>query len=205
MASSDLNTRVKSCTKCPLHKCAIKIVPGEGPIPAEYMLVGEAPGREEDELGLPFRGMAGKETDKLLVMYARIARSEMRVENVIHCRPPRNRDPFQDEIESCRDWLTESLELTMPRIVIAAGAVAAKWFLGKDFDLQMGHGRPYQVADPWGDETHIIPVFHPALGIHEPRKMRLIQQDFINVGKFARGELELPQDEFLDTEYEEVS
>ncbi|MEO9254671.1 MAG: uracil-DNA glycosylase, partial [Tepidiformaceae bacterium] len=108
-----LYTRIRGCQRCAWAKTRIHAVPGEGPLNAEVLLIGEAPGANEDKQGRPFVGQSGQFLDELLAA-AELTRSGVYICNVLKCRPPSNRDPLPDEIASCRDYLDEQIELVDP-------------------------------------------------------------------------------------------
>src|SRR2546427_11883908 len=116
---------VRSCTLCRLHAGRTHAVPGEGPLDADVFLIGEAPGREEDAIGVPFVGSAGKILDKALAD-ARILRSSVFITNVVKCRPPANRGPRSDEIESCRPYLMTQIAAVRPKVLGTLGSTALK-------------------------------------------------------------------------------
>src|SRR2546422_9735377 len=105
----EIAARVRACTLCRLHRSRSRAVPGEGPIDAGVFLIGEAPGREEDAVGRPFVGSAGKVLDKALTA-GRLSRQGVFITNVVKCRPPANRAPKADEIEACRAYLQSQIE-----------------------------------------------------------------------------------------------
>ncbi len=124
-----LHDKIRTCQLCPLslgRKCA---VPGSGPSPADIMLVGEAPGREEDLKGLPFVGRAGKLLDKALLQ-AGLEKSEVFITSVVKCRPPENRKPKKEEINLCHPYLQAQMDLVHPRIVCLMGNTATQAVLG---------------------------------------------------------------------------
>ncbi|HOO54677.1 MAG TPA: uracil-DNA glycosylase [Methanothrix sp.] len=120
-----LNEEIRSCSRCPLATGRTKAVPGEGPVRAEILLVGEAPGRDEDLAGRPFVGRAGSILDCCL-NDAGIDRSEVFITNVVKCRPPENRRPKKDEVEACRPYLESQLELIQPKVVVLMGNAATR-------------------------------------------------------------------------------
>ena len=134
MSLEKLHEQVTSCKKCRLWQCAKQAVPGEGPINAQIMLVGQNPGAEEDKVGKPFVGRAGKFLNKVLAQNF-IERQELFVTNIVKHTSPCNRKPFPDEVEACAPYLTKQVELIKPRIVILMGAVAwqAPRFLGVEY------------------------------------------------------------------------
>ena len=182
----------RGCNRCGLQQ---RIVWGVGPAPARVMLIGEAPGENESRAGVPFVGKSGKELDYLLAR-AGIQRGDVYVTNLVKCRPPKNRDPSPEETEACAGWLSEELAQVRPRFIIAVGRIAARWFLG-DVSMDAVHGLPFKVAD-----RIVLPVFHPAFGLHVPKKMLMVQADFEAVGEIVAGKRPItpPVDEFAGKE-----
>jgi DNA polymerase len=120
----------RRCTACPeLAGSRTQVVPGVRPPGADVLLVGEAPGAQEDETGVPFVGRSGQLLDQLLAE-AGLPRDRVAVANVLKCRPPGNRKPKRAEVERCRPWLTRQVELVDPSVVVALGLTAAEWFFG---------------------------------------------------------------------------
>lgn len=112
-----------NCTRCKLYTSRRRVVPGEGPLNARIMIIGEAPGEREDEEGRPFVGAAGQLLTKLLNTVG-IRREEVYITNVVKCRPPNNRDPEPDEIEACRPYLVTQILMIRPQIIICLGSIA---------------------------------------------------------------------------------
>jgi uracil-DNA glycosylase family 4 len=123
MTLGELNRQVQCCRKCRLWQGAKHAVPGEGPVHAKLMLVGQNPGKEEDKTGKPFVGRAGKFLNKVLSENG-IGRQEIFITNIVKHVTPRNRKPFQDEIEACAPYLIRQFELVKPKVVVLMGAVA---------------------------------------------------------------------------------
>lgn len=187
-----------TCNNCPLAKSRTKIVWGEGPSSPRVILIGEAPGKDEDREGRPFVGKAGKELDNYLWLFAKMNREDCYVTNIVKCRPPNNRDPKPEEIEACGRHLYQELGDHPEASIVTLGRFAASWFLGP-VDMTVIHGIP-QVCD----EGTILPIYHPAAGLHNSRMMISLQRDFEALGKWVRGELEVPVDEFLEPDYREA-
>lgn len=124
-----LEEDIKTCCRCPLARGRTKTVPGAGPGRADLLLIGEAPGRDEDRAGLPFVGRAGSILDRAL-KEAGIERSEVFITNVVKCRPPENRRPKKEEVEACRPFLESQIGIVKPKVVILMGNAAAKAVLG---------------------------------------------------------------------------
>jgi DNA polymerase len=149
---------------CPeLATARRQVVVGEAPQGARLVLVGEAPGAQEDVAGRPFVGRAGQLLDQLLAD-AGLVRDEIAVLNVVKCRPPGNRTPRRDEVERCRPWLTGQLEVVAPELVVALGLTAVTWFLGRRTSLAGARGTVHRV--PVADRTlSVIATYHPSAAI----------------------------------------
>lgn len=164
--------------ECGLHG---RIVKGSGASNPVLFLVGEAPGYDEDVSGLPFVGKAGQELDMYLKRFTKIPRANCFVTNVIKCKPPKNRDPKKSEIKVCKYILREEFEKCKPKYIGTIGRISTIWFLGNT-TMEKVHGIPYS----WGDNI-VVPLYHPALGIHSPNMMRHIMNDFTILGEVVRG------------------
>ncbi len=125
MTLEDLNTQICACRKCRLWQGAKNAVPGEGPVKAKLVLVGQNPGKEEDATGKPFVGRAGKFLNKILGKKS-LNRKEIFITNIVKHLTPGNRKPFPDEIEACKPYLTTQLQIIKPKTVVLMGKVAAK-------------------------------------------------------------------------------
>lgn len=186
---AQLEDAVRSCTKCPLHKTRKNAVPGEGAVKLGVMIVGEAPGREEDEQGRPFVGAAGRLLTKTLANVG-VSRADVYITNVVKCRPPNNRPPTSDEVEACLPYLVNQIALLRPRRVVALGLVSARALLrliGKRAG-SMGElrGRCYggRVA---GVELEVCVTYHPAAVLRNPNLGDAFSRD---LAVFLRGGLE---------------
>ena len=170
-ALADLNAGVHSCHACPLSRQRTKAVPGEGPVDAEILFIGEAPGYYDDQLGRPFIGAAGQFLDSLLASID-LKRSDVFIANVVKCRPPGNRDPMPEEIGACASWLGTQMEIIKPRVIVTLGRYSlAKFFPGQP--ISKVHGQPRKVGDVW-----VVPMYHPAAALHQGSLRRTIEEDF---------------------------
>ena len=176
-ASPDLDVlagRARGCTACPeLAATRTRVVPGVVPAGARLLLLGEAPGAQEDATGLPFVGASGQLLDELLAE-AGAARVDVGVLNTLKCRPPGNRPPTRAETRTCRGWTERQLELAAPAVVVALGLSATRWFLGPTA-LGPVRGRVHDVGG-----VRVLPTYHPSAAIRfgpagEPR--RLLRED----------------------------
>jgi uracil-DNA glycosylase family 4 len=176
----ELASRIRACTKCPLHLSRTNAVPGEGPAHARVMVVGEGPGRSEDEQGRPFVGAAGKNLDGLL-SEAGLERGSVFVTNVVKCRPPGNRRPARGELDACHPFLRAQIEAVSPRLVVLLGDTALKEFFPAQ-TLGTAHGTFIRRG-----EVEFFPTYHPASVIYNPSLAGVLRQDFRKLGERARA------------------
>ena len=172
----ELYRSVTGCTRCPLHECRTKVVFGSGNANAELMFVGEAPGATEDQQGLPFVGRAGMLLEELLNGIG-LSRSEVFITNVLKSRPPGNRDPEPGEIEACKPYLYEQVELIEPKVVCTLGNFATKLLTRSSRGITSVRGQP-QVHELGGRWVRIYPLFHPAAALRTPRVKAELEEDF---------------------------
>jgi len=159
------------CVRCPLHQGRRHIVFGKGAENAELMLIGEGPGAEEDRLGEPFVGRAGKLLDKMLAAVG-LTMDRVYITNIVKCRPPQNRDPQAGEVEACRPFLAGQIKAVSPRIICVLGRPAAKALLGGDAPISAlrGNWHSYQGVP-------LLPTFHPAYLLRSPERKGQAYQD----------------------------
>ena len=163
--------RVRTCTACPLSRTRTNAVPGEGPIPAEVMFIGEAPGMHEDRQGRPFVGAAGAFLGEL-IEEAGWKREDVYICNVLKCRPPGNRDPLPAEIEACNDFLEEQIALVDPLLIVSLGRYSmARYF--PNAKISRVHGQHRVI-----DDRYFVPMFHPAAALHQANLRQTIVEDF---------------------------
>jgi uracil-DNA glycosylase len=167
-----VNSQIISCVKCELHKSRKNAVPGDGPIDAKIMFVGEGPGQNEDEQGKPFVGAAGKLLTELLESIG-LRRSDVFITNIVKCRPPSNRAPRKSEVEACNPYLTAQISLIRPRIVCALGTPAIVTLLGEEYSATKAHGRPMLKGD-----VTILPMYHPAAALYDATLKEVLASDF---------------------------
>jgi uracil-DNA glycosylase len=152
------------------------VVFGAGNPTADLMFVGEAPGFHEDQQGIPFVGAAGKLLEKLLAGIG-LQRSDVYIANVLKCRPPGNRDPQPDEIESCEPHLFRQIEIIQPRLVATLGNFATKLLSGKPTGITRVHGQE-QWTTLGGNKVLLYPLYHPAAALYTPAMLRILEEDF---------------------------
>jgi uracil-DNA glycosylase len=188
-----LGEQVSACTRCRLAQSRTEVVFGVGNPHADLMFVGEAPGFHEDKQGLPFVGQAGKLLDKLLEGIG-LDRSQVYIANVLKCRPPGNRDPQPDEIESCEPHLFRQIELIQPRVVATLGNFATKLLSGKQIGITRVHGVE-QETTVGGNRVLLYPLYHPAAALYTPAMLQVLQQDFVRIPELMGRAIEEPEPE----------
>jgi uracil-DNA glycosylase family 4 len=166
-----------ACTRCRLANGRTQVVFGVGNADADVMFIGEAPGFHEDKQGEPFVGAAGQLLTRMLNEVVGVGRDDVYICNVLKCRPPGNRDPQEDEIESCTPWLVEQISCIQPTVIVTLGNFATKFVLQTAQGITRMRGRAY----PWHGRT-VIPTFHPAAilrgGGEASRQFREFRDDF---------------------------
>jgi DNA polymerase len=167
----DLREDIGDCRRCKLYQDRTTLVFGEGSSKARLVFVGEGPGREEDEVGRPFVGEAGRLLTKIIEAMG-LSRESVYICNVVKCRPPKNRDPEGDEIESCLPFLKRQLNLIQPDVICALGRVAAQALLGKEFRITRERGKWQSFMD-----IPMMPTFHPAYLLRNPSAKREVWED----------------------------
>jgi uracil-DNA glycosylase family 4 len=188
-----LGEQVSACTRCRLAQTRTQVVFGVGNPHADLMFVGEAPGFHEDKQGLPFVGQAGKLLDKLLAGIG-LDRSQVYVANVLKCRPPGNRDPQPDEIESCEPHLFRQIALIEPKVVATLGNFATKLLSGKPTGITRVHGVE-QETTVGGNSVLLYPLYHPAAALYTPRMLEVLREDFARIPELLGRALEVPEPE----------
>ncbi len=166
----------RECVRCPLHQTRTNVVFGAGSADADLMFIGEAPGANEDRMGLPFVGQAGKLLDKLLAEIG-LERKSVWICNVLKCRPPDNRDPHPNEIESCQDYLASQVELIEPVVICTLGNFSTKLLRGDTTGISRLHGQEeMRIIGPRAVRHY--PLFHPAAALYTPSMLETLRADF---------------------------
>lgn len=178
-------TSVRNCKKCNLYKTRNKPVVGYGLVDAEILLIGEAPGRNEDLQGKPFVGRAGKILDELLRSIG-LERDEIYIANILKDRPPNNRNPLSSEIKACTPYLDSQIMLIQPKIIVPLGNFATAYIFEK-FGLKNDkisdvHGKVFETNTIFGN-IKIIPMYHPAVATYNPNNIKKLKEDFIIIKK----------------------
>ena len=175
-----LRTEVLSCTRCPLHKTRTQGVVGVGPHRTDWMVIGEAPGAEEDRRGEPFVGRAGHLLDAMLQAIGLNRGTNVYIANVLKSRPPNNRDPKPEEVAACLPYLMRQIALLQPRLMLAVGRIAAQNLLATDLSLARLRGKVHHFGEL---NTPLIVTYHPAYLLRTPSDKRKAWEDL----KFARN------------------
>ncbi|HEY2260132.1 MAG TPA: uracil-DNA glycosylase [Solirubrobacteraceae bacterium] len=166
----------RGCVRCPLHQTRTQVVFGSGHADAGLMFVGEAPGANEDRLGVPFVGQAGKLLDKLLDEIG-LSRGDVFVANVLKCRPPSNRDPQPNEIGSCQGYLRSQVELIEPTMICTLGNFSTKLLRSDNTGISRLHGRE-EVLTIGTRAVRLYPLYHPAAALYTPSTLEALRADF---------------------------
>jgi len=175
-----LRAEVRACTKCALHATRTQGVLGVGPKRCDWLVIGEAPGAEEDRRGEPFVGAAGQLLDAMLRAIGLDRKTNVYIANVLKSRPPNNRDPRPEEVAACLPYLVRQIALLEPRIMLAVGRIAAQNLLGTDAPLGRLRGRVHHFGER---NTPLVVTYHPAYLLRTPAEKRKAWEDL----KFARS------------------
>jgi len=159
------------CTRCKLHQGCRNLVYGVGNADADLMFVGEGPGYEEDQKGIPFVGPAGQLLTKIIEAID-LTRDQVYITNVVKCRPPSNRDPEPEEIETCRPFLERQVSAIRPRVICTLGRVATQAMLSTEKPLGRLRGQQFSFGD-----AVLVPTYHPAFLLRDPSKKRDTWED----------------------------
>jgi uracil-DNA glycosylase family 4 len=175
----ELRHCVSDCTRCELAESRTKTVFGVGNRSADWMIIGEAPGAEEDRRGEPFVGRAGKMLDEMLRAIGE-SRDSVFIANILKCRPPNNRDPKPQEAAACRDYLERQIALVGPKIILAVGKIAAQNLLGSDEPVGRMRGRAYDL-----NGIPLVVTYHPAYLLRSPSQKRKSWSDLCLASRMA--------------------
>ena len=166
---------VSECVLCELHRTRKNTVFGVGNEDADIMLVGEAPGADEDDQGEPFVGRAGKLLDSMLVAIG-LSREQVFVANILKCRPPNNENPTPEQEEKCRPYLDRQIELIQPQVILALGAVAAHNILGVETPIGQLRGTVHKMSE---SGIPVVPTYHPAYLLRRPQGKAQALEDLL--------------------------
>lgn len=169
------------CQKCGLSATRTNVVFGTGVPDAEVMFIGEGPGQQEDEQGLPFVGRSGQLLDRYLEAIGLFRDKNIFIGNIVKCRPPQNRDPLPEERQACLPWLREQFRLIQPKIVVCLGRIAAQLIIRPDFSVTKEHGQWTQKGGVWFTAT-----LHPAALLRNPRQKPDAFEDYVAIRQKIR-------------------
>lgn len=172
-ALARLKEEVSVCQKCELHKSRTQTVFGVGNPDADWLIIGEAPGADEDKQGEPFVGRAGQLLNSMLLAMG-LQREQVFIANILKCRPPNNRDPLPEEVVACESYLRQQIDLIKPKIILAVGRIAAQNLLKVDTPIGKMRGNRYQYPD---SELPVMVTYHPAYLLRSPREKRKVWED----------------------------
>lgn len=166
-----------------LRKTATQLVMGDGNLDADIVFIGEAPGKNEDEQGIPFVGAAGKFLDEMLAA-AQLERSDVYITNIVKYRPPNNRDPLPEEKRAFWPYLLEQLQIIKPKIVVTLGRHSMEYFL-PDMKISQIHGQPKRIK--FGDDKLVIvPLYHPAAALYNGGMRQTLIDDFMRMPEIIK-------------------
>jgi uracil-DNA glycosylase family 4 len=196
----ELKDKMEGDDSLPLKKEATKLVFGVGNTEAKVLLIGEGPGHYEDQSGEPFVGQAGKLLDKLLLL-AGLERKKVFITNVVHHRPPGNRDPSSEEIDAYGYYLDKIIGILEPKLIITLGRFSMAKFL-QDVFISSVHGKKYDLK--WKDkDVVVVPMYHPAASLRNGAVLTKEKEDFVNLKKILPSILS-PKNATVDVEYKKL-
>ena len=167
-----------SCEKCELCQTRTNVVFGAGREDAKILIIGEAPGENEDLQGVPFVGRGGQLLDKLLNEVGLSREENVYIANTVKCRPPKNRDPLPYEQQACIGWLHQQIEIMKPAIIVCVGRISAQRIISPDFKVTKQHGEFFE-----RDGVLLMGTFHPAALLRNPNNKPLALEDFAKLRK----------------------
>ena len=168
-----LKQQVAVCQNCDLHKTRTQTVFGVGNPNADWLIIGEAPGADEDKQGEPFVGRAGKLLNAMLLAIG-LQREQVFIANILKCRPPNNRDPKPEEVFACESYLRQQIGLIKPKVILAVGRIAAQNLLKVDTPIGKMRGNRYELPD---SDLPVFVTYHPAYLLRSPREKRKVWED----------------------------
>lgn len=177
----ELNKKMLACSKCALRETCTQVVPGEGSADAKIVFIGEGPGKDEDKQGLPFVGAAGKFLNEMLGII-NLKREDVYIANVVKCRPPTNRDPLPEEVESCWPWLEQQIQIIDPKLIIILGKHSLERFIPEKKISQV-HGKALRRNIPGIGIRVFYALYHPAAALYNGSMREILIADFKKIPK----------------------
>jgi len=178
----EIRRELGDCKRCKLHRTRSTIVFGEGSKKAKLMFIGEGPGYDEDVQGRPFVGKAGQLLTKI-IQSIHLEREEVYITNIIKCRPPQNRNPEPDEIQSCHPFLQKQIQSIRPKMICALGTFAAQTLLSTDAKITSLRGRVFELGG-----IKVLPTYHPAYLLRNPERKREVWEDMKQISGWMAEE-----------------
>jgi DNA polymerase len=170
--------------ECELKKTATQGVPGAGNADADIVFIGEAPGKKEDEMGVPFVGAAGKFLDEMLAEI-KLKREDIYITNIVKYRPPNNRDPLPEEKSACREWLLDELKIIEPKLIIFLGRHAMNNFF-PELQISQAHGKLLVKPFKGMSTKYFFPLYHPAAALYDGSMREVLMEDFKKIPKVLK-------------------
>jgi|LSQX01.2.fsa_nt_gb DNA polymerase len=177
-----LKAEAVGCKRCNFWQTRNNVVFGAGDVNTRILFVGEAPGFNEDKTGIPFCGKAGNILDTLLES-VQLTRNQIYITNIIKCRPPKNRDPQDEEVESCKEFFEKQIQIINPEVICCLGRHAFKNIFNK-FDIKVEgtisslHGQVFEKSEDIFNRVKIVVLYHPAVAVYNPNQLPLLLKDF---------------------------
>lgn len=181
----NLEEKMRACRQCALRSTCLNVVPGEGNVEAEIMFIGEGPGENEDKLGRPFVGAAGKFLDEMIGLIG-MKREDVFIANIVKCRPPGNRDPLPEEAEACWPWLIAQIKIIQPKLIVTLGRHAMERFLPNQKISQM-HGTALRRDIPGIGKQVFYALYHPAAALYQGNLRETLKADFKKIPKVLKA------------------
>lgn len=178
-----LQQQAMSCVACGLHKTRTHVVFGVGNRNADLLIVGEAPGAQEDQQGEPFVGQAGQLLNKMLLAIG-LPREQVYIANILKCRPPGNRDPDPEEVHLCTPFLTQQIALIKPKLILALGRIASHFLLNTETPMSKLRGQTFSYGE---QQVPLIVTYHPAYLLRAPQEKRKAWEDLQQVQAFLKS------------------
>lgn len=178
----EIRRELGDCRRCKLHRTRTTIVFGEGNEKTKLMFIGEGPGYDEDVQGRPFVGKAGQLLTKI-IQSIHLQREEVYITNIIKCRPPQNRNPEPDEIQSCHPFLQKQIQSIQPKMICALGTFAAQTLLSTDAKITSLRGRIFELGG-----IKVLPTYHPAYLLRNPERKREVWEDMKQISGWIAKE-----------------
>lgn len=177
--------KISSCTKCTLRSSCSQVVVGSGSEKSEILFIGEAPGKKEDELGIPFVGSSGKLLQEMLASIG-MSRESVYITNIVKCRPPNNRDPLPEEIALCTPWLIAQIEQINPKLIITLGRHSMNFFL-PELKISTSHGHLYRTQPKFFTKPFVFfTLYHPAAALYNGGLRISLFEDFSKIPEILK-------------------